>query len=66
MATSIVPVPPGLCRCCVRTLSRRVRAVPGVVSFTVDAQRAVVVVEGEPDPAELSGALAPLGAPGTA
>ena len=50
MATTTLPIAPNLCRCCVRSLSRRVRDVPGVVSFEVDVARAVVQVQGDPDP----------------
>ena len=46
-------IPAGLCRRSVRTLSRRLRDVPGVVSFEVDAGRGLVWVDGDADPAEL-------------
>ena len=46
-------IPMGLCRRCVRSLSRRLRDVSGVVSFEIDAARGVVWVDGETDPAEL-------------
>jgi copper chaperone CopZ len=57
MATTTLPIPPGLCRPCVRALSRRLRDVPGVVSVEVDVARAEVRVDGDADPAALAAAL---------
>ena len=57
MATTTLPIPPHLCRCCVRSLSRRVRDVPGVVAVEVDVARAVVRVEGDPDPVAVAAVL---------
>ncbi|MGC9671176.1 cation transporter [Planosporangium sp. 12N6] len=45
----VVPLPTGLCRRCVRTVSRRVRDVPGVVSLEVDAVRGLLRVCGDAD-----------------
>ncbi|HEX5206030.1 heavy-metal-associated domain-containing protein [Paractinoplanes rhizophilus] len=42
MTEVTVPVPGGLCRRCVRRLSRHVSDVPGVVSVRVDPGRLVV------------------------
>lgn len=50
---SALEIPVGLCRRCVRSLSRRLRDVPGVVSFEVDAARGLLWVDGEVDRAEL-------------
>jgi copper chaperone CopZ len=56
--TVVVAVPPGLCRRCVRAISRRLRDVPGVVTFQIDAERGVVTIGGNPDPDDLRSALA--------
>jgi hypothetical protein len=40
-------IPAGLCRRCVRSLSRRLRDVPGVVAFEVDVGRSRVRVAGD-------------------
>jgi hypothetical protein len=46
-----VPLPGGLCRRCVRLLSRHVRDLPGVVSLRVEPGR--LTVTGNVDAAEL-------------
>ncbi|MEV1286160.1 heavy-metal-associated domain-containing protein [Micromonospora sp. NPDC049679] len=52
-----VPLPATLCRRCVRLVSRRVRDVPGVMSFEVDVARGVVRVRGDVDREALLAAL---------
>jgi len=44
-------IPHGLCRRCVRALSRRLRDLPGVVSFEIDASAERVWINGDVDPA---------------
>jgi copper chaperone CopZ len=44
-----VPVPPMLCRRCVRLLSRRVSDLPGVVSLRVESTRGLMSVRGTVD-----------------
>lgn len=51
-------IPQGLCRRCVRTLSRRLRDVPGIESFQVDAEAALVRVRGDIEAADLQAAVA--------
>jgi copper chaperone CopZ len=48
-----VPVPAGLCRRCVRLLSRQVSDLPGVVSLQVDPARGRLSVTGDVDAAAL-------------
>ncbi|MEU8264715.1 heavy-metal-associated domain-containing protein [Micromonospora sp. NPDC048999] len=48
-----VVLPPGICRRCVRAVSRRVSDLPGVVSLEFDADVGVLRVGGEVDPAAL-------------
>jgi ribosomal protein S14 len=50
-------IPQGLCRHCVRTLSRRLRDLPGVVSFEIDAGAGRVWISGEVDPAAAQAAV---------
>ncbi|MEU3455539.1 cation transporter [Micromonospora sp. NPDC006766] len=50
---AIVVLPPGICRRCVRRVSRRVSDLPGVVSLEFDADAGVLRVGGEVDPAAL-------------
>ncbi|MFU8854457.1 cation transporter [Micromonospora sp. SL1-18] len=50
---AIVALPPGLCRRCVRVVSRRVSDLPGVVSLEFDVDAGVLRVGGEVDPAAL-------------
>lgn len=45
-------IPVGLCRRCVRRLSRLLRDLPGVVSFEVDSANGRVWIDGGVDPAE--------------
>jgi len=54
-------IPRGLCRRCVRALSRRLRDVPGVVSFEIDASAGGVWVNGDVDPALAQEAVRGLG-----
>ncbi|MGW5673067.1 heavy-metal-associated domain-containing protein, partial [Micromonospora sp. NPDC003776] len=56
-----VALPAGICRRCVRALSRRISDVPGVLSLEYDAAAGVLRVGGEPDLA----ALRALGLPVT-
>ena len=44
-------IPRGLCRRCVRALSRRLRDLPGVVSFEIDASAGRVWINGDVHPA---------------
>jgi copper chaperone CopZ len=44
-----VPLPAGLCRRCVRLLSRRISDLPGVVSLQVEPARARLRVRGAVD-----------------
>ena len=39
-------IPPGLCRRCVRALSRRLRDLPGVLAFEIDARAGRVWLSG--------------------
>jgi copper chaperone CopZ len=57
----IISVPAGLCRRCVRVVSRRVRDVPGVASLEVDAVRGLLRVRGDVDPALLRAELESAG-----
>jgi hypothetical protein len=50
-------IPHGLCRRCVRALSRRLRDLPGMVSFQVDAADGHVWIHGEVDPAAAQDAV---------
>jgi hypothetical protein len=52
-----VEIPQGLCRRCVRALSRRLRDLPGVVSFEIDAAAGRVWISGEVDPAAAHAAI---------
>ncbi|WP_446212818.1 heavy-metal-associated domain-containing protein [Micromonospora sp. IBSANI012] len=61
-ATRVVTValPPGLCRRCVRAVSRRVSDLSGVMSLEFDVAAGTLRVGGEVDPASLRRAgLAP-------
>lgn len=51
-----VAVPAGLCRRCVRLLSRHVRDLPGVVSLRVEPASGRLSVTGAVDPAALRAA----------
>ncbi|WP_406075243.1 hypothetical protein [Micromonospora sp. NBC_01638] len=48
-----VGLPPGMCRRCVRVLSRRVSDLPGVVSLEFDVAAGVLRVGGRVNPAVL-------------
>jgi hypothetical protein len=50
-------IPQGLCRRCVRTLSRRLRDLPGMVSFEIDAAAGRIWISGEVDPAAAQAAV---------
>jgi Heavy-metal-associated domain len=52
-----IEIPQGLCRRCVRALSRRLRDLPGVVSFEIDAAAGRVWISGEVDPAAAHAAV---------
>ena len=56
-----VAVTPGLCRRCVRRLSRRISDVPGVMFFEVHAARGLVVARGAVTAAQLRAALRAAG-----
>jgi copper chaperone CopZ len=58
-----VAVPPGLCRRCVRLLSRHVRDVPGVVSMQVEQAIGRLSVTGDVDAAALRAARDDAGFP---
>jgi hypothetical protein len=53
-------IPHGLCRRCVRALSRRLRDLPGVVSFEIDASAGRVWINGDVDPAAAHAAVRDL------
>jgi Heavy-metal-associated domain len=53
----VLAIPPGLCRRCVRALSRRLRDLPGMVSFEVDAAEGRLFVSGDVDPAAAQAAI---------
>ncbi|MFJ8578252.1 cation transporter [Micromonospora sp. NPDC093277] len=48
-----VALPPGICRRCVRVVSRRVSDLPGVVSLEFDGDAGLLRVGGDIDPAAL-------------
>jgi hypothetical protein len=50
---AVVVLPPGMCRRCVRRVSRRVSDLPGVVSLEFDVAAGVLRVGGDVDPAAL-------------
>src|SRR4051794_23660596 len=56
-------IPQGLCRRCVRALSGRLRDLPGVVSFEVDAAAGRVWVSGDVDPAAAQATVRDLSCP---
>jgi hypothetical protein len=49
----VLQLPPGLCRRCVRAFSRRLRDVPGMVWFEVDAAAGLLWISGDVDPATI-------------
>jgi|SRR3954451_7019881 hypothetical protein len=50
-------IPQDLCRRCVRALSRRLRDLPGMVAFEIDAAAGRVWINGEVDPAAAQSAV---------
>ena len=54
-------VPKGLCRTCVRALSRRLRDLSGVVWFEIDAVAGQVLITGDVDPAAAEAMVRELG-----
>ncbi len=50
---TVVVLPPGMCRRCVRAVSRRVSDLPGVVSLEFDVAAGVLRVGGDVDSAAL-------------
>lgn len=56
----VLALPKGLCRKCVRALSRRLRDLPGVVWFHVDAAAGQVLINGEVDLAAAEGVVREL------
>jgi hypothetical protein len=57
---STLEIPPGLCRRCVRALSRRLRDLPGVVAFEIDAQAGRVWLSGEVERGDAEAAVRDL------
>jgi hypothetical protein len=55
-----LPLPPGLCRRCVRTLSRRLSDLPNMVWFQVDAAAGLLWFSGGADPATVEAAVSYL------
>ncbi|HYJ75163.1 MAG TPA: hypothetical protein VEV65_06145 [Kineosporiaceae bacterium] len=53
----VLALPEGLCRRCVRALSRRLRDLPGTEWFEVDAVAGVVRISGEVDVAAAQAAI---------
>jgi hypothetical protein len=53
-------LPPGLCRRCVRTLSRRLSDLPGMVWFQVDAAAGLLWFSGGVDLATVEAAVSAL------
>jgi copper chaperone CopZ len=56
-------IPRGLCRRCVRALSRRLRDLPGVAAFEIDADAGRVWVSGTVDAGAVEGAVRDLSCP---
>jgi hypothetical protein len=46
---NVLALPQGLCRRCVRALSRRLRDLPGMVWFEIDAATGQVRIKGDVD-----------------
>lgn len=46
---SVLAVPQGLCRRCVRALGRRLQDLPGMVWFEIDAAAGLVRIQGNVD-----------------
>jgi len=57
----VLALPKGLCRRCVRALSRRLGDLPGVVWFHVDAAAGQVLITGDVDLAAAEGVVRELG-----
>jgi hypothetical protein len=55
--TQELMIPTGWCRRCVRAVSRRLRDVPGVVAFELDATHGVLRLTGAPDPVAVRNAI---------
>jgi ribosomal protein S14 len=56
-------IPQGLCRRCVRALSRRLRDLPGVAAFEIDASGGRVWVSGDVEASAAEGAVRDLSCP---
>ena len=56
----VLEIPQGLCRRCVRALSRRLRDLPGTVSFEVDAEAGRVWISGDVEPTAAQSAVRDL------
>lgn len=56
----VLRLPPGLCRRCVRALSRRLRDVPGMVWFEVDAAAGLLWFSGDVDQATVEAEVSDL------
>jgi hypothetical protein len=57
----VLALPKGLCRKCVRALSRRLRDLPGVVWFHLDAAAGQVLITGHVDLAAAEAVVKELG-----
>jgi hypothetical protein len=57
----VLALPQGLCRTCVRALSRRLRDASGVVWFEIDATAGQALVTGDVDLAEVEAVVRELG-----
>jgi hypothetical protein len=56
----VLALPKGLCHKCLRALSRRLRDLPGVVWFQVDAAAGQVLIAGDVDRAAAEGVVREL------
>jgi hypothetical protein len=56
----VLALPEGLCHTCLRGLSRRLRDLPGVVWFQVDAAAGQVLIAGDVDPTAAEGVVREL------
>jgi hypothetical protein len=57
----VLALPQGLCRLCVRALSRRLRDLPGMVWFEIDAAAGLVRISGDVDLAAAEALIRALG-----
>jgi Heavy-metal-associated domain len=57
----VLALPTGLCRKCVRALSRRLRDLPGVVWFEIDATAGQVLITGDVNLAAAEAVVRELG-----